>query len=125
MTEKRKHRRRPCEIKTRFDYYEGIPFEIDMAATKPVRAKGYILDISRSGLFLVTDLKVAVGMAVVMKLTLSKKKLSPRGTIVRTGMLAHNPSEIAKKFSKYASKGETYIAIEFSELADIEDADLQ
>jgi hypothetical protein len=38
-----------------------------------------------------------------------------QGNIARTGLLKNNPTEIAKKFSIFSSKEDSYIAIEFNE----------
>ena len=59
MTNNRKHPRYSCEIKTKFEYYEGDTFENDFDDIKPVKGKGLILDISKSGLFFVRDISVS------------------------------------------------------------------
>ena len=125
MTEKRRHPRYSCSIKANFDYYEGNPSEIDMEITVPSKGKGFILDISQSGMFMVSDERVSIGLPVRASFSLKKGKFSPMGRIVRTGMLKNNPSEIARKFSQFSSKGDFYIAVEFdSLLPDISEKDI-
>ena len=116
MAEKRRHQRYTCSIKTTFDYYEGNPADIDIEITVPCKGKGVILDISQSGFFMVSNERVSIGLPVRTMITIKKEKLQPIGRIVRTGSLKNNPSEVAQKFLKFASKGDFYIAVEFDSL---------
>ncbi|MFC1668779.1 PilZ domain-containing protein [Spirochaetota bacterium] len=113
MTEKRKYSRYSCDIKTKFDYYEGNPEIIDPDKDTPEKCKGFILDISRGGVFIISKKRVAIGMPVRVKFSTKKNKYNVLGSIVRTGLLENNPSKIAQKFVKFISKGDSYIAVEF------------
>lgn len=103
-------------MKTNFDYYEGNPADIDIEITVPQKGKGIILDISQSGFFMVSNERVSIGLPLKAVITIKKQKVQPLGHIVRTGSLKNNPSEVAQKFSKFASKGDFYIAVEFDSL---------
>ena len=116
MSEKRKYPRYACKIKSKFDYFEGNPDTIDIDLSVPEKGKGLILDISKGGLFLVSDERVAIGMPIKLNFKLNKQKCSKTGKIVRTGLLSNNPSELAQKFSRYAASASAYIAVEFDEL---------
>ncbi len=111
--DKRKYERYSCSIKTNFEFFEGDPEEIDMETQVSEKGKGLIIDISCGGVFLVSNSRVSPGLPIITKFTLGKEKLSLHGKIVRTGLLKNNPSEVAQKFAKYASKGDAYIAVEF------------
>lgn len=113
-SDKRKYTRYACSIKTKFDYYVGNPDDIDINTTVPISGKGLIIDISRGGVFIASDARVPAGMPIILDFTLNKKKINIQGHITRTGLLKNNPTEIAKKFSIFSSKGESYIAVEFS-----------
>lgn len=113
-SDKRKFTRYACSVKTKFDYYVGNPDEIDINVSVPKKGKGVIIDISCGGVFIASDSRVPAGMPVVLFFTLDKKKMSVHGRIARTGLLQNNPSEVAKKFSMFSSKGDSYIAVEFN-----------
>lgn len=112
-SDKRKHTRYACSIKTKFDFYVGNPDEIDISIEIPQKGKGIIIDISCGGVFIASNTRVPAGMPVILDFVLDKKKINIQGKIVRTGLLKNNPSEIAKKFSMFSSKGDSYIAVEF------------
>ena len=114
-SDKRKFTRYTCSIKTKFDYYVGNPDEIDISLTVPKKGKGVIIDISCGGVFIASNTRVPAGMPVILKFTLNKQKMSVQGRIARTGLLQNNPTEIAKKFAMFSSKGDSYIAVEFTE----------
>lgn len=120
-SDKRKHKRYSCSIKTKFDYYVGNPDEIDINIAIPQKGKGVIIDISCGGVFIASNTRVPAGMPVILDFTLNKKKMNIQGRIVRTGLLQNNPSEVAKKFAIFSSKGDSYIAVEF--LTPIEESD--
>lgn len=111
--DKRKYTRYSCSIKANFEFFEGDPDEIDIETQVSEKGKGLIIDISCGGIFLISDSRVSPGLPIIMKFQLNKEKLTLYGRIVRTGLLRNNPTEIAQKFAKYASKGENYIAVEF------------
>ncbi|MCU0847251.1 MAG: PilZ domain-containing protein [Spirochaetes bacterium] len=125
MSDKRRYPRYACKIKVKFDYYEGNPDNIDIDISVPHKAKGRILDISRVGVFMVSNQRVAVNMPVRIFFSTKKQKYSIQGRIVRTGRLENNPTELAKKFLKFSSKGEIYIAVEFNEQIDISENDIK
>ena len=113
--DKRKYARYTCSIKSKFYYYVGNPDEIDINIDLPQKGDGIIMDISRGGVLLTSNARVPVGMPVILKFPFNKQKMDIRGDIVRTGLLKNNPTEIAKKFSIFSSKGDSYIAVEFNE----------
>jgi len=114
-SDKRKFKRYTCSIKTKFDYYIGNPDEIDINTGIPQKGKGVVIDISCGGVFIASNSRVPAGMPVILYFTLNKKKTTIMGSIVRTGLLQNNPSEIAKKFAIFSSKGDSYIAVEFTD----------
>lgn len=125
MTEKRKYQRYSCKIKADFEYFEGKPEEINIDITVPTKGKGFLIDISSGGAFLVSDDRVPAGVPIRIYFSTKKKKHNPVGRIVRTGMLKNNPSEVALRFNRFSAKGEIYIAVEFeNQIADISEKEL-
>jgi len=125
MSEKRKHPRHACKIKLNFEYYEGNPDDFDINISVPKKARGFILDISQGGLFIVTNERVPINMPIRTIFATKKKKFNLMGNIVRTGLLQNNPSEVAQKFAKFSAKGDSYIAVEFDEsIPEISDKDI-
>ncbi|HSV98079.1 MAG TPA: PilZ domain-containing protein [Spirochaetota bacterium] len=116
MSEKREYKRHQCFEKIDFDYFEGNPDEIDISTTVPVKCKGHMLDLGRGGAFIVTDTRVAVNMPVRLRFRTKKSKYEVPGTIIRTGLLKNNPSEITQKYAAVKVKEDAYIAIQFAEL---------
>jgi len=117
-SDKRKYTRYACSIKTKFNFYVGNPDEIDIHISIPKKGKGVIIDISCGGVFIASDTRVPAGMPVILDFTMNKQKMNLQGRIARTGLLKNNPSEIAKKFAMFSSKGDSYIAVEFTEPID-------
>ncbi len=115
MTEKRRFPRYQCKLKTKFNFYEGNPDDIDNEITVPSKGKGVICDISRGGALLITTSRVSPGVPTLLTFKTKKEKLAVHGNIVRTGLLKNNPTEVAQKMSKYASFGDAYVAVEFKE----------
>ena len=115
MTEKRKYPRFACKIKAKIDYYPGNPDEIDLDISVPKKIKGLIMDASKGGAFVVTNERVTVGSPVRINFTTKKSKYSVVGHIVRIVLLRNNPSEDAVRLEKFADKGDSYMAVEFSE----------
>ena len=111
--DKRKFARYSCSIKTNFEFFDGDPDSIDMETQVSEKGKGLIIDISCGGIFLISNSSVSPGLPIIMKFVLNKEKLIINGRIVRTGLLKNNPTEVAKKFAEFASKGDNYIAVEF------------
>ena len=111
--DKRKYTRYSCSIKTEFNFYEGNPDEIDTDTEISRKGKGVIIDISCGGVFIISNSRVSPGLPIILKFQVKKEKLAVNGRIVRTGLLKNNPSEVARKFSKFSSKGNNYIAVEF------------
>ena len=118
MSDKRKYARYACSIKTKFEYYTGDPDTVNLETSVAEKGKGVVIDISRGGVFIASNTRVAVGMPIILNFDLQKQKMRITGRIVRTGLLANNPSEVARKFSMFSSKGDSYIAVEFSEPID-------
>ncbi|HPS59135.1 MAG TPA: PilZ domain-containing protein [Spirochaetota bacterium] len=115
MPDQRKYPRYSCSIKTKFEYFTGNPDEVNIDTSVADKGKGVIIDISRGGVFIASNTRVAAGMPVILNFNLLKQKIRIAGHIVRTGLLTNNPSEVARKFSMFSSKGDSYIAVEFSE----------
>jgi len=113
-SDKRKYTRYTCSIKTRFDYYIGNPDDIDIDTSVPKQGKGLIIDISCGGVLIASNTRVPAGMPIILSFTLNKQKMNVQGRIARTGLLQNNPTEIAKKFAIFSSKGDSYIAVEFT-----------
>lgn len=116
MTEKRQHQRKECNIKVKFDYFEGDPEKVTTTQKPTLKSKGYILNISVSGAFMVCNCRVSVQMPVKMYCKINKTKLELTGVIVRTGMIQNNPSEVAQRYAAKKLKGDSYVAIRFDEL---------
>lgn len=116
MNDKRKYQRFACNLKADFEYFEGNPDEIDVNTTVPIRGKGTVLDISKGGVFLVSNARVGVALPIRLKFATKKNNYQLKGTIVRTGLVKNNPSEIVKKYAAMDVKGDSYIAVEFDEL---------
>lgn len=114
MTEKRKYPRYSCKIKVSYEYYEGDPESADADIIVPSKGKGFIYDISQGGAFLISNERVAVNQR--MRLTFSTKKsdYAMESRITRTGLIKNNPSEIAQRMTGHTSKGDSYIAVEFT-----------
>ena len=115
MIEKRRFPRYQCKLKTKFNFYEGNPEEIDYEITVPTRDKGVICDISKGGALLITSARVAPGLPTLLNFKTKKQKLAVHGRIVRTGLLKNNPTEVAQRMAQYASFGDAYVAVEFKE----------
>ncbi len=113
MNDKRKFARFACKIKCKFMYFEGDPETINIETDKKTKGKGLIIDISQGGAFLVSDERLTLGVPVFLEFRLPGKKEKTLGTVVRTGLMKNNPSEVAQKFASFSDKGETYIAVEF------------
>jgi len=124
MVEKRRFPRFACKIKTKFNFYEGNPEQIDYEITVPSKGKGIICDISNGGVLLVTSSRVAVGLPTMVEFKTRKNRHAVHGRIVRTGLLKNNPTEAAQKMARFASFGDSYIAIEFKEPIEISQDEL-
>jgi hypothetical protein len=115
MSDKRKYPRYSCKIKAEMEIYESNPDEKDAENTVPVIGKGFILDISRGGFFLISNERVSVKAIIKAKYKIKKTETNSIGKVVRTGLLANNPSELAQKFAQFSSHGDSYIAVELKE----------
>jgi PilZ domain. len=115
MVEKRKFPRFQCKLKTKFNFHEGNPEEIDYEIMVPTKGKGVICDISQGGALLITSGRVSVGVPALLSFKTKKNKHAVHGHIVRTGMLRNNPTEVAQRMAKFSSLGDSYIAVEFKE----------
>ena len=114
-SDKRRHTRYVCSIKNKFRYFVGNPDEIDISIDTPHKGKGVIRDISCSGVFITSNTRVPVGMPIILEFSFNNRKMNIQGNIVKTGLLKNNPTEIAKKFSIFSPKEDSYIAVEFAE----------
>jgi hypothetical protein len=124
MIEKRRFPRHKCKLKSKFNFYEGNPDEIDYEITVPSKGKAIICDISQGGALLITSSRVSVGVPTLLSFKTKKNKYSVHGRIARTGLLKNNPSEVAQRMSRFDSYGDSYIAIEFKEPMDISTEEL-
>lgn len=124
MVEKRRYPRHQCKLKTKFNYYEGNPDDIDNEITVPSKGKGVICDISQGGALLVTSARVSPGVPTLLNFKIKKQKMAIHGHIVRTGLLKNNPTEVAQKMAPFSSFGDAYIAIEFKEPISFSSEDL-
>jgi hypothetical protein len=124
MTEKRRFPRFPCKVKAKFNFYEGTPDEIDHEITVPGKGKGVICDISQGGALVVTSVRVAVGVPAMLNFKIKKNKHEVQASIVRTGLLKNNPTEVAQRMAKFASFGDSYLAVEFNDPIDLSRDDL-
>jgi hypothetical protein len=125
MEDKRRYTRHACNLKVDFEYYEGDPDEIKIQEAVPIKGKGMVLDISRGGVFIVSNSRVPVRLPIKLKFATKNRDYDLEGTIVRTGLVKNNPSEIARRIASLKVKGDSYIAVEFKNLIDeIRDSDL-
>ncbi|TAL30961.1 MAG: PilZ domain-containing protein [Spirochaetes bacterium] len=116
MTEKRKFERHQCFVKIEFEYWEGNPETIDVELSVPMHGKGAMLDISKGGAFVVTNERLGINMPVRLKVTEGKNRHLLKGSVVRTGLLKNNPSEVAMKYAAVKVKEDAYLAIQFDEV---------
>jgi hypothetical protein len=98
------------------DYYEGDPDSMDITKTRPAKLRGSILDISKGGTLIISNMAVAVRMPVHLTFMLKKEKHERSGKIIRTGLLNDNPSEVAMKIAGLGNKENYYIAVEFDDI---------
>jgi len=124
MTEKRRFPRYSCKVKSKFNFYEGTPDEIDFEITVPSKGKGVICDISKGGALLITSERVGVGVPALVNFKIKRNKYAVHASIVRTGLLKHNPTEVAQRMAKFISFGDSYMAVEFKEPIELSPDDL-
>jgi hypothetical protein len=124
MVEKRRFPRFECKLKTKFNFYEGNPDGIEEETGVLTKGKGIICDISQGGALLITSTRVAAGVPSLIQFKTKKNKHSVQGRIVRTGILKNNPTEVAQKMARFASFGDSYIAIEFKDPIELSEDDL-
>ncbi|MBN2039131.1 MAG: PilZ domain-containing protein [Spirochaetes bacterium] len=115
MNEKRKYPRKECNFKVNFTFFEGSPDELDTSTSKGISGKGIILDISKGGVFIISNSRVSINVPVRLAFSSKSEKFNIEGLIVRTGLLKNNPSEVAQKFSGTKAKGDAYIAVKFDD----------
>ena len=115
MNEKRQYPRKECNLKVNFTFYEGDPDELDTSTAKSTSGKGIIMDISKGGVFVISNSRVSINMPISIIFSSKTKKFNIDGFIVRTGLIENNPSEIAQRFSGKKVKGDAYIAIKFND----------
>ncbi len=122
MNEKREYPRHKCKIDVEFEFHEGDPNEIDVETDTPKKGKGIIVDLSKGGLFIISNSRVCVDMPVKINFQTKVKQNDINGTIIRTGLRKNNPSEVAQKIKNLKVKGDAYIAVRFDNpLEDIDE----
>ncbi|MGL4370334.1 MAG: PilZ domain-containing protein [Spirochaetota bacterium] len=121
MNEKRQYPRHACNMKVRFSFYEGDPDAIDLRNTVPKKGTGLILDISRGGLFIATDARISVNLPIEVEFRTRTELFSLMGSIVRTGLIKNNPSDVVKKYSKMRISQSSYLALQFTQPLDFLD----
>ena len=116
--ERRKYARFKCSIKCNMNYYEGDPDLMDdITQMRPLRIRGFVLDISKGGLLVTSNVSVAVSMPIHLAFMTGKIKNERFGKIIRTGLLKDNPSEIAQRIAaRFKGLESYYIAIEFDDI---------
>ncbi|MBN2080548.1 MAG: PilZ domain-containing protein [Spirochaetes bacterium] len=124
MVEKRRYPRYPCSIKTKFGYHTGNPDEMQSDTGFPMKGKGIIVDISRGGALIITGDRVSVGVPAIMNFKTGKTKQAALGTIVRTGLLVNNPTEVARRMAGFVDHGDAYVAVQFKEPIELSRDDL-
>ncbi len=113
MNEKREFPRYACDLSVKFTFYEGNPDELKIETAKPVKGKGKIIDISRGGVFIVSNSRVNINLPINLIFSSGGQKNNINGIIVRTGLMDNNPSEIAQRYTGKKLKGDAYIAVKF------------
>lgn len=105
-----------CKIPVNFGFYEGNPNEPDVETKKPVKGKGIIMDISKGGAYIVSSSRVIIDMPINLTFSMNNEKNKVDGTIIRTGIIENNPSEIAQRYAGEKIKGDAYIAVKFDSI---------
>ncbi|MFH0975127.1 MAG: PilZ domain-containing protein [Spirochaetota bacterium] len=113
MNDNRKFPRYECKIPVKFAFFIGNPDEVNVESSESVKGKGVILDMSKGGLFLVSNSRVNIDMPIYLNYSLKGQKNTISGTIVRTGLMKNNPSEIVRKYEGRKAKGDAYLAVKF------------
>jgi hypothetical protein len=114
MSDKRLHPRFPCHMKVRFRYFEGDPDTIDLETAPSKKGKGVVLDISLGGILIASNNRVNISAPIMIEFRTKKEKLALSGTIVRTGLMENNPSDIAQQYKGAGISGDTFIAVHFN-----------
>jgi hypothetical protein len=115
MNEKRQYPRRECNLKVTFKFFEGDPDKINIKIDKALPGKGVVKDMSRGGVFISSNSRVFVNMPIFISFTVGNNKYDFQGSIVRTGLLKNNPSELAQRYSSDDIREDAYIAVQFDE----------
>ena len=113
MSEKRIFPRFSCQMKVRFRFHEGDPDIVNTETSPSRKGKGIVLDISRGGVFIATDTRVSINIPITMNFRTKRETFTITGTIVRTGRMKDNPSEVAMKYSHLRIRRDAYIAVQF------------
>jgi len=116
MNEKRMYPRYACRMKVRFHFFEGDPDVVKINDATSTKGTGTVLDISRGGMFIATNNRVSVNIPISLRFRSRHEVFSVNGTIIRTGLLANNPSGTARKFGLLRAKKDFFIAVRFSQL---------
>ncbi len=119
MSEKnRKHERYKCKLSAEFEYWEGIPDEIDIDAEPSGIASGWIVDWSKSGLLIVTNENLSINIPVRLRFKKSGKFFVAVGHIVRIGIFEDNPSIVDHLIDDNEVEGKFFIGITFDRIID-------
>ena len=113
MSDKRQFRRYQCRLKAKFFYYDGELNSEKDTDIKTQKCAGHILDISRGGIFISTNENLGINRHVRLMFKTNNQIFDETGTIVRTGLIKNNPSEILVKFENLSISEKSYIAIQF------------
>lgn len=116
MEERRRHPRYKCEIKCHLEYFEGNPNDINIFTVAPIKDEGLILNISQSGLMLVSNLLVTPGMRLRVSFFIRNQTENFLSRIVSTGRRIDNPSDKIRDIADANTKFNNYIAVEFDHI---------
>ena len=126
MNENRLYPRHSCNMKVRISWYEGDPDKVDIHTAAPAKGKGTILDISRGGIFVATDSRLSVNTVIEVEFKTKTELFSLMGSVVRTGLLQNNPSDVVQKYASMKIREDSYIAVQFTQPLDfLDEEDLQ
>jgi hypothetical protein len=115
MSEKRIFPRFSCQMKVRFHFHEGDPDTVDPETSPSKKGKGIVLDISRGGIFIATDTHVSINIPIIIDFRTKREAFTIGGTIVRTGRMKDNPSEVAMKYNHLRIRRNMYVAVQFKQ----------
>ncbi len=125
MDEKRQFPRYYCRLKTRAEIVHRIKTE-NFVSEKKEKLKGWILDISRGGVFIVSDASASINRVITISFKTNNMTFDKKGIVVRTGLMNDNPVEVLDKFKNAKLKEKYYLAVQFDEaIQDIDEDDIR